>query len=120
MGLFRKRKRTSDDPHSQVDLVARLDALRDQRTPTQAMPPAKAGLLKFLSIGDIIRSLTSIIKDPNGKISSKRAGAGALIVAGIAFLDADPMKLPAACACFITAMVLFFLTKWDPTPEQDK
>ena len=119
MGLFRKRQRATP-PAPPVDRDTLIDAMRDHATRPEAMPPTKSGLLKFLPIGDIIRSITSIIKDPNGKISSKRAGAGACIVAAIAFLDKEPSNLPAACALLITAMVLFFLTKWDPTPEQER
>jgi len=75
----------------------------------------QAGLWKFLPLTDIVNGLLGVLRDPNGKISSKRAGAGALVVSGIAFLEEG--NNPAAIICLATAVVLFALTKWDaPQP----
>lgn len=85
--------------------------MRDQAPTPKAMVAGTSGLLKFINVGEIIKGITGVIRDPNGKISSKRAGAGALIIAGIDFLHRDQM--PPAIVCFATAVALFALTKWD-------
>jgi hypothetical protein len=106
MGLFKKRGTTAQQ---QPDPATLESALRDQATPPKAV--LASGLFKFMPIGDIIKGITGVLRDPNGKISSKRAGAGALIVAGLEFLSQD--KMPPAIVCFATAVALFALTKWD-------
>lgn len=111
MGLFnRKRRERTEAPLNDPELATRVDALRDQ-APTPPARVAGSGLLRLLPIGDLIKGITGVLRDPNGKISSKRAGAGALVVAGIAFLADD--KLPAGIVCLVFACCLFFLTKWD-------
>jgi hypothetical protein len=107
MPLFRRRKATQTAPLSDPELVDRI---------TPAPLQAKAGLLRFLPIGDIIKGITGVLRDPNGKISSKRAGAGALVTAGIYFLDSDRMAPGVVCLGF--ALALFFLTKWDAQPPE--
>lgn len=109
MPLFRRRRKATEPtaPLSDPELLHRL--------PAQPVA-AKSGLLRLLPIGDIIKGITGVLRDPNGKISSKRAGAGALVTAGIYFLDGG--NLPAGVVCLSFATALFFLTKWDgPQPE---
>jgi hypothetical protein len=106
MGLFKKRTAATEQ---QPDPDTLEDALRDHATPPKA--GLASGLFKFLPIGELIKGITGIIRDPNGKISSKRAGAGALVVAGIDLLYQGQM--PAAIVCLVTAVALFALTKWD-------
>lgn len=74
----------------------------------------KAGIAKLLPFGEIIKGITGVLRDPNGKISSKRAGAGALVTAGIYFLEQG--QLPAGITCLGFATALFFLTKFDAQP----
>jgi hypothetical protein len=105
MWPFKKRTQEAQLPTG----AALGDAMRDQATQPKAR--LASGLFKFMPIGDIIKGITGIIRDPNGKISSKRAGAGALIVAGLEFLSQD--KMPPAIVCFATAVALFALTKWE-------
>jgi len=109
----RKPRNTGMEPLTDADLATRIASLPEQVAPTR---PLRSGspLLKFLPIGDIIRSITGVLRDPNGKISSKRAGAGALVAAGITFLAED--KMPAGITCLVAAICLFVLTKWDSTP----
>ena len=115
MGLFnRKRTERTDAPLTDPQLADRVEALRDLEHQETARP-AGGGLLRILPIGELIKSITGVLRDPNGKISSKRAGAGALVVAGITFLSED--KLPAGITCLGFACCLFFLTKWDAKAE---
>lgn len=109
MPLFRRRKSADTAPLSDPELVHRI-------TPDPAPMKAKGGLLRLLPIGDIIKGITGVLRDPNGKISSKRAGAGALVTAGIYFLDTDRMAPGVVCLGF--ALALFFLTKWDAQPPE--
>lgn len=105
MPLFRRRRKATDTaPLSDPELVHRI-------TPDAEPVKAKSGLLRLLPIGDIIKGITGILRDPNGKISSKRAGAGALVTAGIYFMDSDRMAPGVVCLGF--ALALFFLTKFD-------
>lgn len=67
-------------------------------------------IAKVLPIGRIIDQVASILRDPNGKLSSRRAGAGALVVAGIAFLGEGKHFEGIACLAFGT--LLFALVKW--------
>lgn len=98
-------KRRPKPPINDADLRDRI-----------AKPPAQpmASLSKLLPIRHIIDQVVSVVRDPNGKISSKRAGAGALITAGILFLQEG--QLPAGITCLGFATALFFLTKFDPQP----
>jgi hypothetical protein len=81
--------------------------------PMKALP----GIAKLLPIGDIIKGITGVLRDPNGKISSKRAGAGAFTVASITFLGAGDRF--SGIACMVGAIVLFALTKWEGSgPER--
>jgi len=107
MGIFNRRKRTTAP-----EQVPDIEALHDQASPPRAMNAG--GLLRLIPIGELLKNITGMLRDPNGKISSKRTGAGALVAAGIAFLAED--KLPAGIACLVFATCLFFLTKWD-VPE---
>lgn len=94
------------------DHAPHIEALQPAVSPAGTMLPG--GIARFLPIGKLIDGLVSILRDPNGKISSKRAGAGALVTAGIYFLDRD--QLPAGITCLVAAILLFFLTKYDPNP----
>ena len=94
------------------DQATHVEALQPAEPRTGAMLPG--GIGRFLPIGRIIDGLVGILRDPNGKISSKRAGAGALVTAGILFLDQG--KTPAGIVCLVAAILLFFLTKYDPKP----
>lgn len=104
MGIFKRRRKATDiTPLNDQELAERIAA--------DAPQPMRTGLLKLLPFRDIIKGITDVIRDPNGKISSKRAGAGALITAGIYFLEADRLQPGIVCLGF--ALALFFLTKWD-------
>lgn len=108
MPLFRRRK-PANAPMNDPELVHRI-------APEPAAAPVRMGLARFLPIGDIIKGITGVLRDPNGKISSKRAGAGALITAGIYFLETD--RMPPGIVCLATATALFVLTKWDGSDRQ--
>lgn len=86
-----------------------VDQLRELPPVPQAAPAASP-LLKLLPIGKLIEGLVSIVRDPNGKLSSRRAGAGALIVAGIGFLSEGKHFEGVACLAFAT--IIFALVKW--------
>jgi hypothetical protein len=109
----RKPRNSGTEPLSDADLATRIASLPEQVAPTRPLASGNP-LLKFLPIGEIIRAITGVLRDPNGKISSKRAGAGALVAAGITFLAED--KLPSGITCLVAAICLFVLTKWDYTP----
>jgi hypothetical protein len=110
----RKPRNTGTAPLTDADLATRIADLPDQAAPPRAMR-AGTPLLKLLPIADIIKGITGVLRDPNGKISSKRAGAGALVAAGITFLAED--KMPAGITCLVAAICLFVLTKWDNAPQ---
>lgn len=111
MGLFKFLKRGPATP-------APPPADNGYRPPAPPAPPY-AGIVpaitKLLPIGRILDQVAGIIRDPNGKLSSKRAGAGALVVAGIHFLDSG--RHFEAIAALSFASVLFLLTKY-PRPDQ--
>lgn len=104
MPIFRKRTKATEPPLNDSTILDRLPAGPD--------PAPRTGIARWLPIGDIVQGITGILRDPNGKISSKRAGAGALVTAGIYFLDRG--ELPAGITCLGFATALFFLTKFDP------
>jgi hypothetical protein len=109
MGIFNRRRKATNPPLNDAELLDRL--------PKEAAPiAAKSGLLRLLPIGDIIKGITGVLRDPNGKISSKRAGAGALITSGIYFLDAGHM--PNGIVCLSFALALFILTQWEGTQPE--
>ncbi len=92
------------------------DALRDHATPTQEGLQTKSLWARIIPVGDIINGILGVLKDPNGKISSKRAGAGALVAAGIGFLTDGKLWEGGICLGFAT--LLFGLTKWEGgTPQ---
>lgn len=77
----------------------------------------------FGPIGNIVRDITGVIRDPNGKISSKRAGAGACVAAAIALLStgtATGTQLTSACILLGAGLALYALTKFGgDTPAGD-
>ena len=87
------------------------------RHPEAVKPQVGIGatLARIVPVGRIVDQLASIIRDPNGKMSSKRAGAGALVVAGIAFLNEG--RTPEAIISLLFALALFALTKFPPDQE---
>lgn len=88
-----------------------VDQLRDrQLLPPQPARLTTSPLLKLLPMGKLIEGLVSIVRDPNGKLSSRRAGAGALIVAGIGFLAEGRHFEGVASLAFAT--IIFALVKW--------
>lgn len=104
MPIFRRRNR-STTPEPPLNDLERL-------APDLPAEPVRSGIARWLPIGDMLHAITGVLRDPNGKISSKRAGAGALVTAGIYFLDRG--ELPAGITCLAFATALFFLTKFDP------
>lgn len=92
------------------DPASLIETLQPAEPTTNAMRPGS--IARLLPIGRIIEHLFGVLRDPNGKISSKRAGAGALVTAGIYFLDRG--DIPAGIVCLVAAILLFFLTKYDP------
>jgi hypothetical protein len=114
--MFKRRKRTGAPQDSSVlDPTTHIETLQPAESHQRAMR-AGSGLLRILPIGDLLKGLFSILKDPNGKISSKRAGAGALVVAGITYV-ADPVTFQAGIVCLVASVLLFALTKFD-TPTR--
>lgn len=93
------------------------DPMRPAASPAGPMRPG-IGLLKFIPFEKAFTGLFSLLRDPNGKISSKRAGAGALVTAGIAMLLSaqDGWRFAGGCVCVAAAVVLFYFTKLE-TPE---
>lgn len=115
MGLFRRKAAAASHTSALGDQPPRdrqslIDAIREEH-PLPIAP--RAGL--FGLAGQVISKLFGVIQDPNGKISSKRAGAGALITAGIAFLMETPPQTQPAIVCMGFATLLFILTKYDTT-----
>lgn len=113
MGLFTflKRKPAAPPPAPHTDNGYRPPV------PLHAEPRGIVpAITKLLPIGRIVDQVAGIIRDPNGKLSSRRAGAGALVVAGITFLDAG--RHFEAITCLVFASFLFLLVKW-PGTDQD-
>lgn len=122
MGLFGNRKKQA--------AATRSDAIRDQQSDAgrqashpEGMRPAvpltnlvRPGGGLFGLGGRIIDKLFGVLQDPNGKISSKRAGAGAMVIAGIGFLNEQ--RTTEGIICLSGAILLFALTKWDPQGEE--
>ena len=106
------RKRTAAPPKGEVlDPATHINAFQPAASGKHAML-AGTGIFRFLPIGKVIDGLIGILRDPNGKISSKRAGAGALVVAGIAYVG-DPATFQAGIVCLVASVLLFALTKFD-------
>jgi hypothetical protein len=111
MGLFTRKKQEGQVAHFGYG----PEQVTGKELPPLPKPLAVSSLLNLVPIGRILDNITSVIRDPNGKLSSKRAGAGALVVAGINFL-ANGQRTEGIIALGF-ALGLFFLTKYDPTPQ---
>lgn len=103
MSLFKRRKRdTAGDP---------------------AMPAGNP-IPALLNVPGMLGELVAIFRDNRGKMSSKRFGAGALVAAGIALVntgsldDGNPAQFWGGLGLCALGVILFGLTRWEPTGDQ--
>jgi hypothetical protein len=100
-----------------------LDALRARETElhtTQSSEPKalRASIGWITIVPDFLRSITSLLRDHKGKMSSRRMGAGALVTAGIALvikgtdLDSGIHIFSGFILCAL-GIVLFIFTRLD-------
>lgn len=83
-----------------------------------ATPQGTPLVPRVLDAINILPRILEVFKDNRGKMSSKRFGAGALVAAGIALVDAgastmQPMQFWGGLALCGMGVVLFGLTRWE-------
>lgn len=82
--------------------------------------------LAFLPvIGDLLGNLTDIFKDRDGRMSSKRFGAGACVAAGIALLTSaaqtsSSWAFASGFVCLLAGVALFYGTRMEWGPPSRK
>lgn len=92
-------------------------------------PLAKIPIIgELFTVGPLIPKLAEIFQNKDGRMSSKRMGAGAFVVAGIALVNdgaanGNTFQFWGGMGLCAMGVVLFALTRWDggtggPTPEQ--
>lgn len=123
---FRKKKRAAA-PEKVPTLEhidhRTLDALRARETElhtTQSREPfaPRVGIGWITIVPDFLRSITSLLRDHKGKMSSRRMGAGALVTAGILLVKqgADLESIFHTFSGFMLCalgIVLFIFTRLD-------
>lgn len=79
---------------------------------------------ELFEIGPLIPKIAELFQNKNGRMSSKRMGAGAFVVAGIALVNAgaaegNKMQFWGGIALCGMGVVLFALTRWDGGRDDD-
>ncbi|MBS1942494.1 MAG: hypothetical protein JST38_16620 [Bacteroidetes bacterium] len=88
-------------------------------------PLAKIPIIgELFEIGPLIPKIAELFQNKNGRMSSKRMGAGAFVVAGIALVNAgaaegNKMQFWGGIALCGMGVVLFALTRWDGGRDDD-
>ena len=118
MNIFRRRRKAKPQATKAEPGAPVIEQLHR----TDAMRPATPWT-KLLDLPRMLTELVGVFKDPRGKMSSKRFGAGALIAAGIALVTDASSQVPPGSVwpgfglCAL-GVVLFALTRWEPGGDQ--
>lgn len=99
--MFRKKQRTQPEQQHAPDA-----------------PRLRPALPRLLDAINVLPRILEIFRDNRGKMSSKRFGAGAMVAAGIALVDAGAeqgsgMHFYGGLALCALGVVLFGLTRWE-------